>query len=155
MDRPRRPAGTGYVDALRLAAMRNEPAAESVLGRVVAGAHAPASVARRDNHSGAGPDPRDGDQLRQPGGVRTRREKQARQGPGTTGTAGSHRLRATREPPARGLAVAAVHWLEREDLLEFTSRQHDEPYVQYGAKAIEPPPGDFRSGAFSSTSRLP
>ena len=34
-----------------------------------------------------------------------------------------------------------MHWLERNDLLAFTSSMHDEPYVQYGAKAVEPPPG--------------
>ena len=37
--------------------------------------------------------------------------------------------------------LPAVHWLERDDLLAFTSNMHDEPYVQYGAKAVEPPPG--------------
>ena len=37
--------------------------------------------------------------------------------------------------------LPAVHWLERDDLLAFTSSMHDEPYVQYGAKAVEPPPG--------------
>jgi formate dehydrogenase len=36
--------------------------------------------------------------------------------------------------------LPAVHWLERDDLLSFTSSMHDEPYVQYGAKAVEPPP---------------
>jgi formate dehydrogenase len=37
--------------------------------------------------------------------------------------------------------LPAVHWLERDDLLAFTSSMHDEPYLQYGAKAVEPPPG--------------
>ena len=37
--------------------------------------------------------------------------------------------------------LPAVHWLERNDLPAFTSSMHDEPYVQYGAKAVEPPPG--------------
>ncbi len=37
--------------------------------------------------------------------------------------------------------LPAVHWLERDDLLAFTSNMHDEPYVHYGAKAVEPPPG--------------
>jgi formate dehydrogenase len=36
--------------------------------------------------------------------------------------------------------LPAVHWLERDDLLAFTSNMHDEPYLQYGAKAVEPPP---------------
>lgn len=36
--------------------------------------------------------------------------------------------------------LPAVHWLERDDLLAFTSSMHDEPYVHYGAKAVEPPP---------------
>src|SRR5690349_17135605 len=37
--------------------------------------------------------------------------------------------------------LPAVHWLERDDLLAFTSNMHDEPYLQYGRKAVEPPPG--------------
>ena len=37
--------------------------------------------------------------------------------------------------------LPAVHWLERDDLLAFTSNMHDEPYLQYGAKAVDPPPG--------------
>ncbi len=37
--------------------------------------------------------------------------------------------------------LPAVHWLERDDLLAFTSNMHDEPYVQFGSKAVEPPPG--------------
>ena len=37
--------------------------------------------------------------------------------------------------------LPAVHWLERNDLLALTSSMHDEPYVQYGTKAVEPPPG--------------
>ncbi|MGZ7022124.1 MAG: molybdopterin-containing oxidoreductase family protein [Ilumatobacteraceae bacterium] len=37
--------------------------------------------------------------------------------------------------------LPAVHWLERDDLLAFTSSMHDEPYLQFGAKAVEPPPG--------------
>ncbi len=37
--------------------------------------------------------------------------------------------------------LPAVHWLERDDLLAFTSNMHDEPYLQFGAKAVEPPPG--------------
>ncbi|WP_082690908.1 molybdopterin-dependent oxidoreductase [Mycobacterium sp. GA-1199] len=37
--------------------------------------------------------------------------------------------------------LPAAHWLERNDLLAFTSNMHDEPYLQYGAKAVEPPPG--------------
>lgn len=37
--------------------------------------------------------------------------------------------------------LPAVHWLERDDLLAFTSSMHDEPFVQYGSKAVEPPPG--------------
>jgi formate dehydrogenase len=39
------------------------------------------------------------------------------------------------------LLLPAVHWLERDDLLAITSNLHDEPYVQYGVKAVEPPPG--------------
>ncbi|MGV0773504.1 molybdopterin-containing oxidoreductase family protein [Mycobacterium syngnathidarum] len=37
--------------------------------------------------------------------------------------------------------LPAVHWLERADLLAFTSGMHDEPYVQYGVKAVEAPDG--------------
>lgn len=37
--------------------------------------------------------------------------------------------------------LPAVHWLERDDLLAFTSNMHDEPYLQFGAKAVDPPPG--------------
>jgi formate dehydrogenase len=37
--------------------------------------------------------------------------------------------------------LPAVHWLEREDLLAFASNLHDEPYLQFGVKAVEPPPG--------------
>lgn len=37
--------------------------------------------------------------------------------------------------------LPAVHWLERDDLLALTSNLHDEPYVQYGVKAVEPPAG--------------
>jgi formate dehydrogenase len=36
--------------------------------------------------------------------------------------------------------LPAVHWLERDDLLAFTSNMHDEPYLHFGAKAVEPPP---------------
>lgn len=37
--------------------------------------------------------------------------------------------------------LPAVHWLERDDLLAFTSNMHDEPYLQYGSRAVEPPAG--------------
>lgn len=37
--------------------------------------------------------------------------------------------------------LPAVHWLERDDLLAFTSNMHDEPYLHFGARAVEPPPG--------------
>lgn len=36
--------------------------------------------------------------------------------------------------------LPAVHWLERNDLLAFTSNMHDEPFVQYGAAVVAPPP---------------
>jgi formate dehydrogenase len=35
--------------------------------------------------------------------------------------------------------LPAAHWLEREDLLALTSNLHDEPYVQYGVRAVDPP----------------
>ncbi|WNG91676.1 molybdopterin-dependent oxidoreductase [Mycobacterium sp. ITM-2016-00318] len=37
--------------------------------------------------------------------------------------------------------LPAVHWLERDDLLALTSNLHDEPYVQYGRRAVDPPSG--------------
>ncbi|RUP01845.1 MAG: formate dehydrogenase [Mycobacterium sp.] len=37
--------------------------------------------------------------------------------------------------------LPAVHWLERDDLLALTSSLHDEPYLQYGRRAVEPPAG--------------
>ena len=37
--------------------------------------------------------------------------------------------------------LPAVHWLERNDLLAFTSSMHDEPYRPVRAKAVDPPPG--------------
>jgi formate dehydrogenase len=35
--------------------------------------------------------------------------------------------------------LPAAHWLERDDLLALTSGLHDEPYVHYGRRAVEPP----------------
>jgi formate dehydrogenase len=37
--------------------------------------------------------------------------------------------------------LPAVHWLERDDLLAMTSNLHDEPFVQYGVRAVQPPDG--------------
>lgn len=37
--------------------------------------------------------------------------------------------------------LPGVHWLERDDLIALTSGLHDEPYAQFGPKAVEPPPG--------------
>ena len=37
--------------------------------------------------------------------------------------------------------LPAAHWLERDDLLAFTSSMHDEPFIQYGVQAVAPPPG--------------
>jgi formate dehydrogenase len=37
--------------------------------------------------------------------------------------------------------LPAVHWLERDDLPAFTSSAHDQPYLHYGVRAVEPPPG--------------
>ncbi|MEZ0341811.1 molybdopterin-dependent oxidoreductase [Mycobacterium sp. pV006] len=37
--------------------------------------------------------------------------------------------------------LPAVHWLERDDLLAFTSSLHDEPYLHYGVRAVDPPEG--------------
>jgi formate dehydrogenase len=35
--------------------------------------------------------------------------------------------------------LPAAHWLERDDLLALTSGLHDEPYIQYGRRAVDPP----------------
>lgn len=43
--------------------------------------------------------------------------------------------------------LPAVHWLEREDLLAFTSSMHDEPFVQFGARAVVPPAAGARGVA--------
>jgi formate dehydrogenase len=37
--------------------------------------------------------------------------------------------------------LPAAHWLERDDLLAFTSGMHDQPYIQYGRRAVQPPAG--------------
>lgn len=37
--------------------------------------------------------------------------------------------------------LPATHWLEREDLPVLTGSLTDEPFVQFGARAVEPPPG--------------
>lgn len=37
--------------------------------------------------------------------------------------------------------LPAAHWLERNDLHALTSGLQDEPYAQYGHRAVEPPPG--------------
>jgi len=37
--------------------------------------------------------------------------------------------------------LPAAHWLERSDLLAFTSGMHDEPFIQLGRKVVEPPSG--------------
>jgi formate dehydrogenase len=37
--------------------------------------------------------------------------------------------------------LPATHWLERADMPSLASSLQDEPYIQYGARAVEPPPG--------------
>lgn len=37
--------------------------------------------------------------------------------------------------------LPVAHWLERDDLLWFFSSGQDQPYVQYGRRAVLPPPG--------------
>ncbi|MCK8642343.1 molybdopterin-containing oxidoreductase family protein [Mycobacterium colombiense] len=37
--------------------------------------------------------------------------------------------------------LPATHWLERADMPSLASNLQDEPYIQYGARAVEPPPG--------------
>jgi formate dehydrogenase len=37
--------------------------------------------------------------------------------------------------------IPGTHWLERDDLWTLTNQFHDEPYVQYGRRAVDVPPG--------------
>ncbi|WP_422745698.1 molybdopterin-containing oxidoreductase family protein [Mycobacterium sp. WMMD1722] len=143
MDRPGgRRFERGYVDALRLADLaKTPPHLSRVAGRpMVSGAHALAELP---------------DEITTPGPGRIRALLINCGNPVISGPDGTKLDRAL---AALDLLVAidfvqreshrhahwllpAVHWLEREDLLSFTSSMHDEPFVQFGRKAIDPPAG--------------
>ena len=143
MDRPGgRRFEPGYVDALRLAGMvKAQPHKSRVSGReMVAGAHALSELP---------------DEITTPGPGQIRAMVINCGNPVVSGPDGAKLDKALAQ---LDLLVAidfvqreshrhahwllpAVHWLERDDLLAFTSNMHDEPYLQYGAKAVEPPPG--------------
>ena len=157
MDRPGgRRYEPGYVDAIRLGAMaKAKPHKSRLLGRdMVAGAHALSELPAEITTGG-------------PGQIRAMVINCGN--PVVSGPDGAKLDRAFEQ---LDLLVAidfvqreshrhahwllpAVHWLERDDLLSFTSTMHDEPYVQYGAKAVEAPPGPVRSGESSPTSLSP
>ena len=142
MDRPGgRRFEPGYVDALRLADLAKSSAHKSRLrGRgMVAGAHALAELP---------------DEITTPGPGQIRAMVINCGNPVVSGPDGGKLDAALAQ---LDLLVAidlvqreshrhahwllpAVHWLERDDLMALTSNLHDEPYVQYGRKAVEPPP---------------
>jgi formate dehydrogenase len=143
MDRPGgRRYEPGYVDALRLAAMTKVSSHQSrVLGReMVAGAHALSELP---------------DEITTPGPGQIRAMVINSGNPVVSGPDGTKLDKAfaqldllvaidfvQRESHRHAhWLLPAVHWLEREDLLAFTSNMHDEPYLQFGAKVVEPPPG--------------
>ncbi|MGV0607258.1 molybdopterin-containing oxidoreductase family protein [Mycolicibacterium sp. XJ1904] len=143
MDRPGgRRFEPGYVDAIRMSAMvPAKPHYSRLLGReMVAGAHALSELP---------------DEITTPGHGQIRALLINCGNPVISGPDGDKLDRALAD---LDLLVAidfvqreshrhahwllpAAHWLERNDLLAFTSNMHDEPYLQYGAKVVEPPPG--------------
>lgn len=143
MDRPGgRRFEPGYVDAIRMSAMvKAKPHYSRLLGReMVAGAHALSELP---------------DEITTPGRGQIRAMLINCGNPVVSGPDGDKLDRALAD---LDLLVAidfvqreshrhahwllpAAHWLERNDLLAFTSNMHDEPYLQYGAKVVEPPPG--------------
>lgn len=143
MDRPGgRRFEPGYVDALRLAGMaKTDPHKNRVSGReMVAGAHALSELP---------------DEITTPGHGRIRAMLINCGNPVVSGPDGAKLDAALarldllvvidlvqRESHRHAhWLLPAAHWLERDDLLAFTSNMHDEPYLQYGAKAVEPPRG--------------
>lgn len=142
MDRPGgRRFEPGYVDTLRLAGLaETAPHRSRVAGReMVAGAHALAELP---------------DEILTPGPGRIRALVINAGNPVISGPDGA-RLDAALQQLDLLVAIdfvqreshrhahwllPAVHWLEREDLLAFTSSMHDEPFVQLGVRAVEPPP---------------
>jgi formate dehydrogenase len=143
MDRPGgRRFEPGYIDALRLSGLAKPPAHKSRLrGRdLVAGAHALAELP---------------DEILTPGPGQIRAMVI---NCGNPVVAGPHGAKLDAALADLDLLVAidlvqreshrhahwllpAAHWLERNDLLALTSNLHDEPYVQYGRRAVDPPPG--------------
>lgn len=141
MDRPGgRRFEPGYIDALRVAAMAKTPDHRSRLtGRtMVAGAHALSELPA---------------EITTPGPGRIRALLINSGNPVVSGPAGAaldHALAqldllvaidfVQRESHRHAhWLLPAVHWLERDDLLALTSNLHDEPYVQYGVRAVDPP----------------
>ncbi|MGW0162499.1 molybdopterin-containing oxidoreductase family protein [Mycobacterium sp. NPDC003323] len=141
MDRPGgRRFERGYVDTLRLAGLAETPPHRSrVAGRdLVAGAHALAELP---------------DEITTPGPGRIRALLVNSGNPVISGPDGA-RLDAAladldllvvidfvqRESHRHAhWLLPAVHWLERDDLLALTSGMRDEPFVQYGRRAVDPP----------------
>ena len=141
MDRPGgRRFERGYVDTLRMAGLAEpKPHRSRVAGReMVAGAHALAELA---------------DEITTPGPGRVRAVLINAGNPVVSGPDGAKLDAALAE---LDLLVAldfvqreshrhahwllpAVHWLERDDLLALTGSMRDEPFVQYGRRAVEPP----------------
>ncbi|MCV7301410.1 molybdopterin-dependent oxidoreductase [Mycobacterium barrassiae] len=142
MDRPGgRRFEPGYIDALRLSGLATPPTHKSRLkGRdLVAGAHALAELS---------------DEILTPGPGQIRAMVINCGNPVVSGPHGAKLDEALAD---LDLLVAidlvqreshrhahwllpAVHWLERDDLMALTSNLHDEPYVQYGQRALDPPP---------------
>ncbi|WP_099020485.1 molybdopterin-containing oxidoreductase family protein [Mycolicibacterium palauense] len=143
MDRPGgRRFEAGYVDALRMAGLAKNPDHLSrVTGRpMVAGAHALAELPA---------------EITTPGPGRIRAVLLNCGNPVVSGPDGAALDAALAQ---LDLLVAvdlvqreshrhahwllpAAHWLERADLLAFTSGMHDEPFIQYGARVLDPPAG--------------
>ncbi len=141
MDRPGgRRFEPGYIDALRLAAAAKTPEHTSRLAgrKMVAGAHALSELPA---------------EITTPGRGRIRAMLINSGNPVVSGPDGDALDSALAQ---LDLLVAvdfvqreshrhahwllpAVHWLERDDLLALTSNMHDEPYVQYGVRAVDPP----------------
>lgn len=143
MDRPGgRRFERGYVDALRMFELAKRPTHESRLrGRqMIAGAHGLAELP---------------DEITTPGPGQIRAMVINSGNPVVSGPDGA-KLDAALAQLDLLVAVdlvqreshrhahwllPAVHWLERDDLPAFTSSMHDQPFVQYGVRAVEPPPG--------------
>jgi len=143
MDRPGgRRFEPGYIDALKLSGMATPPAHKSRLrGRdLVAGAHALAELP---------------DEIMTPGPGQIRAMVI---NCGNPVVSGPHGARLDEALAQLDLLVAidlvqreshrhahwllpAAHWLERDDLMALTSNLHDQPYVQYGRRAVDPPRG--------------